>query len=66
MQCFDAYHVGMNPTEAIKRAGSVSALARILDVPRQSIQQYRNRGSFPADRLAELRARRPEWFASKT
>jgi len=56
----------MNPTEAIKRAGSVSALARILDVPRQSIQQYRARGSFPSARINELKAARPEWFAKRS
>lgn len=43
----------MNIETAIKRAGSVSALARILGVTRQAVQQYRVSG-LPAPRLEQL------------
>lgn len=47
--------------DAITKAGSVMALARILGVFRQSVQQYRKSGipQHHMDRLYELR---PEWF----
>jgi len=51
----------MDIFKAIDKAGSVSALARILGVSRQAVQQYRQAG-FPAARLKQLRQLRPEWF----
>jgi DNA-binding transcriptional regulator YdaS (Cro superfamily) len=55
----------MNITIAIKKAGSVSALARILGVSRQAVQQFRSVG-LPAARVDTLREARPEWFSSKS
>lgn len=51
----------MTGKEAIDKAGSVSALARILGVSRQAVQQWRWRG-LPDDRKQCLRELRPEWF----
>jgi predicted transcriptional regulator len=51
----------MNIQTAIKRAGSVMALARMLGVTRQAVQQYRNTG-LPTTRVDQLRKVRPEWF----
>ncbi len=52
---------GMDIETAIKRAGSISALARILGVTRQAVQQFRTTG-IPSGRVADLREKRPEWF----
>jgi hypothetical protein len=38
------YHRRMNIKSALKRAGSVTALARVLQVTRQAAQQYQARG----------------------
>lgn len=54
----------MDIHSAIARAGSVMALARILGVRRQAVQQYRKNG-LPADRLEQLRGLRPEWFSKQ-
>ena len=46
---------------AIEKAGSVMALARLLGVSRQAVQQYRKKG-LPASRCLQLMSDRPEWF----
>jgi DNA-binding transcriptional regulator YdaS (Cro superfamily) len=51
----------MNISTAIRRAGNVSALARLLGVKRQAVQQYRISG-LPDARREQLRALRPDWF----
>jgi predicted transcriptional regulator len=53
----------MNAQQAIEKAGSVMALARILGVKRQAVQQYRTRG-LPDARVQQLREKRPEWFST--
>lgn len=55
----------MNIHTAIRRAGSVSALARILGCTRQAVQQFRTSG-LPAARVEQLEKLRPEWFAAAT
>lgn len=57
-------NIRLKPEVAIEKAGSVMALARMLGVKRQAVQQWRIRG-IPADRCIELFALRPEWFKSK-
>lgn len=54
----------MDINRALLRAGSVSALARILGVSRQAVQQFKNCG-LPARRVDQLRRLRPEWFLEK-
>lgn len=54
---FDA----MDINTAIERAGSVSALARLLGVKRQAVQQYRLSG-LPAPRERQLKELKPAWF----
>ncbi len=51
----------MTGKEAIDKAGSVSALARILGISRQAAQQYGER-RLPSIRETRLRELRPEWF----
>lgn len=55
----------MDANTAIKKAGSVCALARILGVTRQAVQQYRRSG-LPDARVDQLRLARPEWFVKMT
>lgn len=52
----------MNIQIAIAKAGSISALARILGVSRQAVQQMQVNGLTQA-RVDQLRELRPEWFA---
>ncbi len=54
----------MDIKTAIERAGSVSALARVLGVSRQAVQQYRESG-LPTAREYQLYEARPEWFITK-
>jgi len=49
----------MDKREAIKRAGSASALAKILGVSRSAVSQW---VYIPEARLWQLKAMRPEWF----
>jgi transposase-like protein len=51
----------MHIEKAIKHAGSVSALARIVGCSRQVVQHWRKSG-IPSARLETIRALRPEWF----
>jgi DNA-binding transcriptional regulator YdaS (Cro superfamily) len=44
---------------AIEKAGSKSALARLLGVTPPAVAQWRK---MPNRRLAQLQASRPEWF----
>ena len=52
----------ITPTEAIAKAGSVGALAKILDVTYQAVQQYKLKGVIPPIRVLQLMELRPEWF----
>jgi DNA-binding transcriptional regulator YdaS (Cro superfamily) len=45
--------------QAIQKAGSKSALARLLGVSPPAVAQWRK---MPYKRLAQLQASRPEWF----
>jgi DNA-binding transcriptional regulator YdaS (Cro superfamily) len=49
----------MTKEEAIKRAGSQSALARLLGVTRGAVWQWK---ALPSGRLYQLMVLRPEWF----
>jgi predicted transcriptional regulator len=49
----------MTKEEAIKRAGSQSALARLLGVSRGAVWQWK---ALPEGRLYQLMVKRPEWF----
>ena len=57
------YICGMTANEAIEKAGGVTALANLLGVERQAVQQYRKRG-LPGKRELQLMKLRPEWFKS--
>jgi transposase-like protein len=46
---------------ALKKAGSVSALARAYGLKRQAVQGWMKNG-WPEARIDELRKLRPEWF----
>lgn len=50
----------MKTKQAIKLAGSQSALARILGVKRQAVPQWVP--NLPPLRVYQLRELRPEWF----
>jgi DNA-binding transcriptional regulator YdaS (Cro superfamily) len=49
----------MTKEEAIKRAGSQSALARLLGVTRGAVWQWK---VLPSGRVYQLMVLRPEWF----
>jgi DNA-binding transcriptional regulator YdaS (Cro superfamily) len=49
----------MTKEEAIKRAGSQSALARLLGVTRGAVWQWK---ALPDGRVYQLMVLRPEWF----
>ena len=49
----------MTKDEAIKRAGSQAALARLLGVTRGAVWQWKE---IPDGRLYQLMVLRPEWF----
>jgi transcriptional repressor of cell division inhibition gene dicB len=55
-----AYHCGMETHEAIQKAGSAVALAKLLGITRQAISQWGD--TVPQARLWQLRALRPKWF----
>ena len=46
-------------SQAIQKAGSKSALARLLGVTPPAVAQWRK---MPNKRLEQLQASRPEWF----
>ena len=50
----------MDKQTAIKKAGGVQALAKLLDVSHQAV--YAWRGPLPKMRLWQLQVLRPEWF----
>lgn len=47
--------------ELVKKAGSKSALARILGISAPAVIQWKK---IPAKRLKQLRELKPEWFDS--
>jgi DNA-binding transcriptional regulator YdaS (Cro superfamily) len=49
----------MTKDEAIKRAGSQAALARVLGVSRGAVWQWK---AIPSGRLYQLMVVRPDWF----
>ena len=53
------YTVRMTKEEAIKRAGSQAALARILGVSRGAVNQWKQ---MPQGRVYQLMVIKPEWF----
>lgn len=55
----------LNAQQAVDKAGSIMALARILEVTRQAVQQYVKRGVLPAKRVLQLMELRPEWFKKR-
>jgi hypothetical protein len=55
-----AYHATMETHQAIEKAGSAVALAKLLGITRQAISQWGDR--VPQARLWQLRALRPKWF----
>jgi predicted transcriptional regulator len=58
------YHRGMTKQEAIERAGSVGALAKLLGVTSAAISQWGER--VPDSRVWQLRVLKPEWFETAT
>lgn len=55
----------MKIKQAIRLAGSGSALAKILGVSRQAVCLYKQKGQIPETRVQQLRSLRPEWFAAR-
>jgi len=49
----------MTKDEAIKKAGSQAALARLLGVTRGAIFHWK---AIPALRIYQLKEKKPEWF----
>jgi len=54
----------MTKSEAIRLAGSKSALSRVLGISRQAINLWPGE-RIPPLRVYQLRERRPEWFVRK-
>ena len=52
----------MTKDKAIKLAGSITALAELLGINRQAVQNW---GRIPPLRVYQLRELRPEWFKGK-
>jgi len=50
----------MTKTDAITRAGSATALAKILGISVPAISQWKD--DIPQARLWQLKALKPEWF----
>jgi DNA-binding transcriptional regulator YdaS (Cro superfamily) len=50
----------MDKKQAIEKAGSAMALAKLLGITRQAISQWGD--DVPAARLWQLKALRPKWF----
>lgn len=55
-----AYHANMDKQQAIEKAGSAVALAKLLGITRQAISLWGK--TIPQARVWQLRALRPEWF----
>jgi transposase-like protein len=51
----------MTASQAIRHAGSMRALGRILGVSHQSVRKWTWRG-IPKRQLTRLQEMRPEWF----
>jgi DNA-binding transcriptional regulator Cro len=49
----------MNKATAIKRAGSTTALASLLNITRQAVEKW---NTLPPLRVYQLRELKPEWF----
>jgi len=58
------YITRMTADDAITKAGSVTALARLLGIKRQAVQQFRTKG-IPPKRTLQLMELRPEWFKKR-
>lgn len=54
----------MTKSEAIRLAGSKSALSRVLGISRQAIHLWQGE-RIPPLRVYQLRELRPEWFVRK-
>jgi hypothetical protein len=57
------HHDTMDKHTAIKKAGGVQALAKLLEISHQAI--YAWRGEVPKRSLLVLQLRRPEWFKGR-
>jgi hypothetical protein len=53
----------MDKHTAIKKAGGVQALAKLLDVSHQAIYAWQR--ELPKMRLFQLKVLRPEWFKGR-
>ena len=53
----------MKKDHAIKRAGTITELARILGVKTQAISQWK--ADVPKMRVYQLQVLRPEWFTGR-
>ena len=58
-----AYDAMMDTKQAIEKAGSAMALAKLLGITRQAISQWGD--AIPQARLWQLKALRPSWFRTK-
>jgi hypothetical protein len=58
-----AYHANMDKAQAIQKAGSAMALAKLLGITRQAISQWGD--ALPQARVWQLKALKPEWFKAK-
>jgi transcriptional repressor of cell division inhibition gene dicB len=58
-----AYHANMDTQQAIEKAGSAMALAKLLGITRQAISQWGD--TVPQARLWQLKALKPSWFRTK-
>ena len=58
-----AYHANMNKAQAIEKAGTAMALAKLLGIKRQAISQWGEQ--LPVARYWQLKVLRPEWFTNK-
>ena len=54
------YDARMNKSTAIKRAGSITALASLLNIKRQAVSKWPS--EVPQLRVYQLKELRPEWF----
>ena len=53
----------MDKQQAIEKAGSAMALAKLLGITRQAISQWGD--EIPQARLWQLKALKPSWFKAK-
>jgi len=57
-----AYHASMTKAQAIEKAGTAMALAKLLGIKRQAISQWGDH--LPTARYWQLKVLRPEWFTN--